>query len=241
MTIMRLGAYGILAAAIGVAAPALPANAASLKVKSSAFASGHAISSEYAFCAPAAEGHVGPGGNKNPMLSWSKGPKGTKSYVIIASDPDVPTIRDDMNKEGKTLPASMKRRVFYHWVLIDIPGSATEIGEGVDHDARVAHGKPPGPSKVGVKGLNNFTDAFATNDAMKGDYGGYDGPCPPWNDMRVHHYHFAVYAIDVASLNLTGNFDGPEVEKAMKGHVLAKGETVGVYSLNPPVAAKLPK
>jgi Raf kinase inhibitor-like YbhB/YbcL family protein len=220
---------------------AAPADAASLSVKSSAFKSGHAIPGKYAFCVPAAQGHVGPGDNINPQISWSKGPKGTKSYAIIAKDPDVPAIRDDMNKEGKTLPVNLKRRDFYHWVLVDIPADATEVGEGVDSNARVVHGKPPGPGKVGIKGVNTYGEVFASNEQLKGTYGGYDGPCPPWNDLRVHHYHFTVYALNVASLGLTGNFTGPDVEKAMKGHVLAKGEVVGEYSQNPPVAAKLKK
>ena len=241
MRMLKLGAYGAVAAAFGAMVLAAPADAASLTVKSSGFKSGHAIPGKYAFCVAAEQGHTGPGGNINPQVSWSKGPKGTKSYVIIASDPDVPTIRDDMNKEGKTLPANMKRRTFYHWVLIDIPADVMEVGEGVDSNARVPKGKPPGPGKVGVKGINDYTAAMAANEQMKGTYGGYDGPCPPWNDLRVHHYHFTVYALNVATLNLTGNFTGPDAEKAMKGHVLAKGEIVGEYSQNPPVAAKLKK
>jgi len=237
----KVGVFGAVAAAVAILALAAPADAASLAVKSSAFKSGHAIPSKYAFCAPAAQGHIGGGGNVSPQIAWSKGPKGTKSYAIIASDPDVPSVLTDLNKEGKTLPVNMKRVVFYHWVLVDIPGDATEIAEGADSNAQVPRGKPPGPAKVGIRGLNSYTDFFATDDQMKGNYGGYDGPCPPWNDMRVHHYHFAVYALNVASLNLTGNFSGADVVKAIKGHVLAKGEIVGEYALNPPVAAKLKK
>jgi len=241
---MRLGslqACGAIVVALGAMALAAPVDAASLTVKSSAIKSGHAIPSKYAFCAPAAQGHISAGGNTSPQIAWSKGPKGTKSYAIIVSDPDVPSVLTDLNKEGKTLPANMKRVVFYHWVLVDIPGDVTEIGEGVDSNAQVPRGKPPGPAKVGLRGVNGYTDFFASDAQMKGIYGGYDGPCPPWNDMRVHHYHFTVYALNVASLNLTGNFTGPDALKAMKGHVLAKGELVGEYSLNPPLAAKLKK
>ena len=68
---------------------------------------------------------------------------------------------------------------------------------------------------------------------MKGDYGGYDGPGPPWNDERIHHYHFTVFALDVPSLGLEGRFGGPEARAAMEGHVLAMGEWVGTYALNP--------
>ena len=71
---------------------------------------------------------------------------------------------------------------------------------------------------------------------MGGDYGGYDGPCPPWNDSIMHHYHFTVYALDIASLNLEGSFTGAEALEAMEGHVLAKESHIGTYSLNPEVA-----
>ena len=41
---------------------------------------------------------------------------------------------------------------------------------------------------------------------MSGDYFGYDGPCPPWNDALVHRYVFTLYALDVATLGLQGPF-----------------------------------
>jgi Raf kinase inhibitor-like YbhB/YbcL family protein len=216
---------------------AAPASAASLKVRLGGVGAGKPIPPQYAFCVPAEQGHVSRGPDKNPKLSWSKGPSGTKSYAVIASDPDVPTIRTDMNQEGKTLPADMPRRTFYHWVLVDIPAGTTAIAEGADADGAVVHGKPPGPTKLGVRGTNDYTAAFAANEAMKGNYGGYDGPCPPWNDLRRHHYHFTVYALDVSKLDLPATFGGPEALAAMKGHVLAQGEAVGTYALNP----KLPK
>ena len=50
--------------------------------------------------------------------------------------------------------------------------------------------------------MNMFNMVFAANDAMKGKYFGYNGPCPPWNDDTVHHYHFFVYALSVKSLGL---------------------------------------
>ena len=43
---------------------------------------------------------------------------------------------------------------------------------------------------------------------MSGDYFGYDGPCPPWNDALVHRYVFTLYALDVATLGLQGPFTG---------------------------------
>lgn len=241
MNAMKLVALGLLLAAVGLTASAesAMAKAQKLTVTVEGVAKGKAIPTDYAFCVPAAEGHVTLGPNKSPKISWSAGPAKTQSYVIIAVDPDVPSVAADVNKEGKTIPSRLKRVKFYHWVLIDIPASVTTLDTGADSDGVTAGGKPPGPGKVGVRGLNNYTDWFASDDKMKGNYAGYDGPCPPWNDARRHHYHFMVYALDVPSLGLAGTFRAPDVLKAMKRHVLAKGQTVGVYSLNPAVAAKI--
>jgi phosphatidylethanolamine-binding protein (PEBP) family uncharacterized protein len=68
---------------------------------------------------------------------------------------------------------------------------------------------------------------------MEGDYFGYDGPCPPWNDSIPHHYVFTVSALDVAQLPLTDKFGGAEVCKALDGHVLASAAITGTYTLNP--------
>jgi Raf kinase inhibitor-like YbhB/YbcL family protein len=54
----------------------------------------------------------------------------------------------------------------------------------------------------------------------------YDGPCPPY---ETHRYFFKVYALDI-KLNLKLNSTIKDVEKAMKGHTLAEGELVGLYS-----------
>ena len=70
---------------------------------------------------------------------------------------------------------------------------------------------------------------------MAGNYGGYDGPCPPWNDTRMHGYRFTIYALDVASLGLSGAFTGHQVREAMKGHILAEASITGLYNLSPSV------
>jgi Raf kinase inhibitor-like YbhB/YbcL family protein len=80
--------------------------------------------------------------------------------------------------------------------------------------------------------LNDYT-AFMAGSEMAGDYFGYDGPCPPWNDKRLHHYVFTVYALDVESLDLPERFDGREALAAMRGHVLAEAGITGTYSLHP--------
>lgn len=185
----------------------------------------------YAFCIPAEQGHVTQGPNRSPAISWSKGPAGTASYAIIVVDPDVPTDFTNANKDAQAIPADMKRRDWYHWVLVDIPAALSELAEGTE--ASGAAPLPPGPTRYGLRGSNDFSTMG------KDVYGGYDGPCPPWNDAILHHYHFGVYALDVASLNLSGAFTGSDAVKAMQGHVLAKGEVVGVYTLNPDVARRL--
>src|SRR5215470_485828 len=241
MGAMRLGALGLLVAAVGMTASAVPAVAATQKltVTVDGVAKGKAIPADTAFCVPAAQGHVTLGPNKSPKIGWSAGPPKTQSYAIIVVDTDVPSVATDVNKEGKTISSMLKRVKFYHWVLVDIPASVTSLDAAADSSGVTAGGKPPGPAKVGVRGLNNYTEWFASDEKMKGNYAGYDGPCPPWNDARRHHYRFTVYALDVPSLGLTGNFRAPDVLKAMKRHVLAQGQVVGVYALNPAVAAKI--
>lgn len=59
------------------------------------------------------------------------------------------------------------------------------------------------------------------------------------NDAIPHRYHFTVYALNVPSLGLSGEFTGPEALRAMEGHVLAQGEVAGLYTLNPDVAKTL--
>ena len=164
----------------------LPVSARSLEVHVDHLRNGGTIPTTYSFCAPAAQGHAGPGPDINPRISWSGGPRGTKSYAILLSDTDSPAEhREMMNKEGMSLTAAVKRKTFYHWVLVDIPANVTSIAEGAVSKGSVPHGRPAMPSPVGTAGMNDYTVAFAANDAMKGDYFGYDGPCPPWNDENV--------------------------------------------------------
>ena len=68
-------------------------------------------------------------------------------------------------------------------------------------------------------GLELVEARFAEADGMSGDYFGYDGPGPPWNDERLHHYVFTLYALDSARCAVEGRFGGPEVLTALEGHV----------------------
>ncbi len=228
--------------AAGAALAATPAAARTLRVSVNSFRNGGIVPNKYAFCVPAAQGHTGPGADISPSISWSKGPRGTKSYAIILYDTNSPAEhREMMNKEGVTMTAAVKRHDFYHWVLVDIPPDVRSIKQGADSSARTVHGKPATPAAAGVRGLNDYTKVTASNPAMKGQYYGYDGPCPPWNDDIVHHYHFIVYALSVKSLDLPKDFDGPAALAAMKGRILAQGEELGLYTQNPAKGAKVSK
>lgn len=89
---------------------------------------------------------------------------------------------------------------FVHWVLYNIPAGTTELSEGV--------------KGIGVEGLNDFGKL------------GYGGPCPPRGSN--HRYFFKIYALDT-QLSLGGGAKKSVVEKAMSGHILARGELVGRY------------
>jgi Raf kinase inhibitor-like YbhB/YbcL family protein len=82
-------------------------------------------------------------------------------------------------------------------------------------------------------GINDYTGWFAGDANMKGNYYGYDGPCPPWNDSIVHHYVFTLYALDTAHLHVQGDLNGANVRAALAGHVLAQAHLSGTYTLNP--------
>jgi Raf kinase inhibitor-like YbhB/YbcL family protein len=194
---------------------------------------GQPIPEDFAFGVYSEQDHMSFGPNKNPEVTWDKVPEGTKSFVIIMFDPDVPSIADDANQEGKVVSKDIPRVDFFHWLLVDVPAGSSRIPEGVDSDGVIPKGKDPGPGPVGIRGVNNFTQFLAGNPDMAGTYGGYDGPCPPWNDEIMHHYHYEVYALDVESLGLSGEFDGAAVREAMEGHVLASARVTGTYTLNP--------
>lgn len=207
-----------------------------MQLTSSSISDGKVIPAEYAFCRPDPETHVTLADNKSPHLAWSGAPEGTKSFVLLCCDPDVPSRPDDVNQEGRRVPADLPRVDFYHWVLVDIPATVNELQIGADSDGVTATGKGQTPDLAGAtRGVNSYTDWFAGDPDMGGDYFGYDGPCPPWNDSIPHHYVFTVYALDIDSCSVSGAFTGDDVLKAIEGHVLDQASITGQYSLNPDV------
>ncbi|MGP1676168.1 MAG: YbhB/YbcL family Raf kinase inhibitor-like protein [Burkholderiales bacterium] len=205
-----------------------------MKLSSSSFGDNQRIPGAYAFAVPHATDHVALSSNRNPQLSWSGAPASTKSFVLICHDCDVPSKGDDVNKEGRSVPAGLPRVDFYHWLLLDIPASMSAIDEAEFSEGVSARGKAGPEAKYGARqGLNDYTGWFAGDKDMGGDYFGYDGPCPPWNDEILHHYVFTLYALDCARCPVSSAFKGGDVLQAIDGHVLAKASLTGIYTLNP--------
>jgi Raf kinase inhibitor-like YbhB/YbcL family protein len=135
---------------------------------------------------------TGDGPDESPPLAWSGAPDGTKSFALIVDDPDAPD------------PAA-PRRTWVHWVVCDLPASATSLPEGVSGRAM-----PPGATEG------------------KNDSGGigYEGPYPP---IGSHRYFFRLYALDTL-VGLRPGHTKPELLRAIDGHVLASAELMGTYA-----------
>lgn len=207
-----------------------------MKLTSASFADGRPIPAEFAFGAPDPVSHFRLSSNRSPQLAWSDLPAGTRSLALICHDRDVPSKPDDVNQEGRTVPATLPRVDFYHWVLVDLDPASGPIRAGEFSDGVTARGKkgPEGPRGT-RQGINDFTAWFAADKDMQGSYFGYDGPAPPWNDELLHHYTFTLYALDLARCAVSGTFGGADVLAAIRGHVLGQASTTGLYSLNPTV------
>ena len=100
---------------------------------------------------------------------------------------------------------------FVHWVMYNIPASASGLPAGLPSDATLEMNGLEGA----INGLNGLRRP------------GYFGPRPPANG-QLHAYHFRVYALDDA-LNLEPGLGKAELLDAMEGHVLATGMLMGHY------------
>ena len=135
--------------------------------------------------------HTCDGDDISPALGWSGVPTGAKSLALIVDDPDAPD-----PKAPKT--------VYAHWLLYDIPPSATGLPEGVTRDAL-----PRGTRE----GSNDWHRT------------GYGGPCPP---IGRHRYFFKLFALD----RVLGDIGAPskkDLEAAIAGHVIGTAELIGTY------------
>lgn len=219
-----------------------------MRLWSDSFTEGGAIPPECAFAAIDAGGRVRFAGNRNPHLAWDEVPLGTESLALFCRDVDAPSVGLDVNQAGKVIAEDLARVEFYHWTLVDIPLALKAVPEGVFSERVTPHGKAgplvPFTIKNGTEhqlrqGLNDYTGWFASDPEMAGDYYGYDGPYPPWNDLRPHAYLFRLYALDMPRFALEGRFTGAEARLAIRGHILDEAQVFGMYSLNPAVASAL--
>jgi hypothetical protein len=153
----------------------------SMQITSPAFKSSGSIPTKYTCEGP----------DFSPALAWSGAPAGTKSFALVVDDPDAPD------------PAAPKM-TWVHWVLYDIPASASGLPEAV---------APASLPKETLEGLNDWKRT------------GYGGPCPP---VGRHRYFFKLYALDTVLPDL-GRPTKAKLEAAMKGHVLAEAQLMGTY------------
>ncbi len=208
-----------------------------MQLTSNSFQDGQRIPGEFAFAVVHPANHIALSENRNPHLAWSGFPEATKSFVITCHDPDVPSRGDDVNQEGREVPADLPRVDFFHWILVDVAATTHEIAAGSHSQGVTPRGKAALPVAAGGRhGINDYTAWFAGDEQMRGDYYGYDGPCPPWNDALVHRYIFTVYALGVPILDIVGPLDGHSVRAALAvAPVLGEARLTGLYTLNPGV------
>ncbi len=128
----------------------------------------------------------------SPALEWTNVPKDTAAFVLIMHDPDVA-----LRKTTEDV---------LHWILVNIPGTATKLPEGV----------PAGPTLAdGTLQLKNIMGANA-----------YMGPGAP--PGPYHHYTIELFALD-QKLDVTADAKRADVLKAMEGHILGKAAYVGLF------------
>jgi Raf kinase inhibitor-like YbhB/YbcL family protein len=204
-----------------------------MHLHSDSLTDGAAIPARFAAGRPDAASIVTFSDNVSPHLAWSDLPAGTRSLVLVCHDPDVPSRGDDVNQTDREVPADLPRVDFFHWVAVDLPPTLTGVAEGTFSQGFTVRGKSGPATLHGARhGLNDYTGWFAGNPDMAGDYFGYDGPFPPFNDSLLHHYVFTLYATDLERCPVDGTFTGAQVRAAIEGHVLGQASLTGHYTLN---------
>lgn len=204
-----------------------------MKLWSDSWINGERIAAPYAAGRLDAAGTPAFSDNLNPHLAWSEVPPGTHSLALICHDFDVPSRGDDVNQPDREVPADLPRVDFFHWVLVDLPASLSEIKEGEFSRGFTPRGKSGPATLHGARhGLNDYTGWFAGDAERAGNYFGYDGPFPPFNDSLIHHYVFTLYALSVERAPVEGAFTGAQVREAIYPFVLAAATHSGTYTLN---------
>jgi hypothetical protein len=203
---------------------------------STSFAPGERIPERCAFGRPDPADRIAPAGNHSPHVAWQGIPAATRSIVVTFHDSDAPARPDEANREGRVIAADAPRVAFDHWVLVDIDPDLEELEEGAFSSGVTRGGKDGPAAPHGTRtGLNDFTTWFAKDPEMHGRYFGYDGPCPPWNDEKIHAYHLTAFALDTPRCAVDGIFTRADVLAAIAPHVLTRSTLTGFYSLNPDV------
>ncbi|HYE73160.1 MAG TPA: YbhB/YbcL family Raf kinase inhibitor-like protein, partial [Blastocatellia bacterium] len=110
-------------------------------------------------------------------------------------------------------PDAFSPKPVWHWLVANIPSNISSLPSALAESEKL--------TQIGnaIQG-GNFTGKL-----------GYFGPRPPAGDPP-HHYHFQIFALDTA-LQLPAGFNRQALIKAMRGHVIAKGELVGTYQRKP--------
>ena len=157
-------------------------------------------------CLAQAQSASGPASLTVTSSAFSDGGKIPKKYTCDDSNVSPPLRIEKLPKAVKSLALIVDDpdapgRTWTHWLVWNIDPKATEIGENsVPQDA--------------VQGTSDFGSAR------------YGGPCPP---SGSHRYYFRAFALD-AVLSLPSSATKSAVEKAMAGHIIAKGSLMGTYS-----------
>lgn len=127
-----------------------------------------------------------------PPLKWSPVLE-AESYALVVEDPDAPGDRP-----------------FLHWMMWNIPGTASEI------PAHLSRDEHPAELQGVVQGLNSA-----------GRYGWHGVKPPPGHG--IHHYHFELFALAERLDHLSSHIPLDELVNALKGMTIAAGELVGIY------------
>jgi phosphatidylethanolamine-binding protein (PEBP) family uncharacterized protein len=142
--------------------PSIRRYLSTLQLRSRSLHDGDPIPGEFAFAVGDPTHHFALSANRNPHLEWSNAPESTKSFAVIVHDYDVPSQDDDVNQEGREVPASLPRVDFFHWLLLDIPKTTHEIAAGSHGNGVTPRGKPGPAASDGLRhGINDFTKWFS--------------------------------------------------------------------------------
>ena len=148
-----------------------------LEITSSAFSEGEMIPIRYTCDGP----------DVSPDLTWSGVPATAQSLALICDDPDAPM------------------GTWVHWVLFNIPASASGLAGEISPDSTLENGARHGTNDFGRLG--------------------YGGPCPPGG---THRYFFKLCALDT-EIDLESGISKARLLEAMEGHVLAEAQLMGKY------------